>query len=98
MGCPVNAFGAPQPVNVVPQNTQIPKSPSLIIIEDESQDSFSERESQPVPSVYSHGNTPTKSDGDKIPALAPQESSKDSTEKAAELLLFFQGRGVIGHK
>lgn len=93
MGHPVNAYGAPQPVNVVPQTAQTRKSPSLIIIEDESQDSFSGQESLPVPSVYSHDNTPIKSGDDKIPTLAPEESSKDSTEKAAELLLFFSGKG-----
>ncbi|XP_029703776.1 uncharacterized protein isoform X1 [Takifugu rubripes] len=93
MGYPVNTYGAPQPANVAPQNAQMRKSPSLIIIEDESQDSFSGGESLPVPSVYSHDNTPTKSGEDEIPTLAPEESSKDSTEKAAELLLFLSGKG-----
>lgn len=92
MGCPVNTFGAPQPDNVVPQSAEKSKTPSLIIIEDESPDSFSGGESLPVPSVYSHDNTPVKSGDDKIPLLAPEERSKDSTEKAAELLLFFSGK------
>lgn len=95
MGCPVNTFGAPQPVNAVPQNAQTRKTPSLIIIEDESQDSVSGGDSLPVPSVNSHDKTPVKSGDDQIPTLAPEESPKDSTEKAAELLLFFSGKECL---
>lgn len=83
MAFPVNTYGAPQPVNVAPQNAQIRKSSSIIIIEDESQDSLSA--SMPVLSVYSHENTPNNSGNDEMPTLVPEESSKDATEKAVEL-------------
>lgn len=92
MAYPLNTceVPAPQPVKVGSQHLAMTSSPPIST--SEAVKSVEDVELLHVPSIAPRNNTPIASDHNKLPTHEPHKSDEDSTETAAELLLFFSGK------
>lgn len=93
---PVNTCEVPVPQPVKVDTQPVPMTSSPPISTSEAVKSVEDVESLHVPSIATHSDTPNASDHNDLPTHEPHKSDEDSTEKAAELLLFFSGNR--GHK
>lgn len=90
MAYPVNTCEVPLPQPVKVDSQHVPMTSSPPISASEAAKSVEDVESLHAPSIATRN--PTASDHNDLPTHEPHKGDEDSTETAAELLLFFSGK------